>query len=241
MTTTPLDFTNGAARLGLAPDDVAELVARRNAGDCAGVQARMAGLVAARLERTEADLAGLYAEQAAAGGITAATGVAPLADSIPLTQHIARLRKAREELAGPPRDGRCDDDCPCTRAALVTGEVYVFPTLNGAPAVSPDGQPIVCTLDADGGDMEARLHEWRAILGEATARRDTDEGVAMTFGHDIARTADLARLMASEYSCCSFGSYHLTVDAGGVHLEIRMPPEARDVFAGLFGAAAEAA
>jgi hypothetical protein len=234
-TTASLDFTSGAAQLGLAPDDVAELVARREAGGCAGVQSQMARLVAARLERAEADLAGLYAEQAAAGGITAATGVAPLADSIPLSQHIARLQKARDELAGPPRDGRCEDDCPCTRAALVTGEVYAFPTVTGVPAVTTDGQPIVCTLDADGGDMEARLHEWRAILGEGINRRDTDEGVALTFGHDIARTADLARLIASEYSCCSFGSYHLTIDAGGVHLEIRMPPEARDAFAGMFG------
>jgi hypothetical protein len=238
--TTP-DFASGAARLGLVPHDVADLVALRGAGDCARVGSRMAELVAARLERAEADLAALYSEQAAAGGITATTGVAPLADSIPLTQHIARLQKARDELARPPAEGPCDDDCPCTRAALVTGGVYVFPTLNGEPAVTTDGQPIVCTLDADGGDMEARLHEWRAILSTASRRRDTDEGVAVTFGHDITRTADLARLMASEYSCCSFGSYHLTIDAGGVHLEIRMPPEARDAFAGMFGAVAAAA
>jgi hypothetical protein len=125
-----------------------------------------------------------------------------------------------------------------TRTDFAAG---AFPTLNGDPAVTADGQPIVCTLDADGGDREARLHDWRAILAEAAGRRDTDEGVAVTFGHDIARTAELARLMAAEYSCCSFGSYHLTIDAGGVHLEIRMPPEARDAFAGMFGAAAEAA
>jgi hypothetical protein len=236
-TTTSLDFANGAARLGLSRDDVAELVALREAGDCARVRSHMTALVAARLERAGADLAGLYAEQAAAGGITATTGVTPLADSIPLTQHIARLQKARDELATPPSHGACDGDCPCTRAALVTGAVYVLPTFNGGPAVTTDGQPVVCTLDADGGDMEARLHEWRAILGEASSRRDTAEGVSVTFGHDIARTADLARLMASEYSCCSFGSYHLTVDAGGVHLEIRVPREASDVFAGMFGAA----
>jgi hypothetical protein len=235
--TTSRDFANGASRLGLAPADVADLLELREAGDCARVQSRMAELVMARLARAEADLTTLYAEQAAAGGITAATGVAPLVDSIPLTQHIARLQKARDLLAGPTREGACEEDCPCTRAALVTGGVYMFPTADGVPAVTTDGQPIVCTLDADGGDMDARLHEWRAILGEASSRRDTDEGVAVTFGHDIARTADLARLMASEYSCCSFGSYHLTIDAGGVHLEIRMPAEARDAFVGMFGGA----
>jgi hypothetical protein len=119
--------------------------------------------------------------------------------------------------------------------------VYVFATASGEPAVTIDGQPIVCTLDADGGDPAARLSEWRAILSQASARRDTADGVAVTFGHDIARTADLARLMASEYSCCSFGRYHLAIDARGVHLEIRMPPEARDAFAGMFGAVPAAA
>src|SRR5437667_64656 len=92
----------------------------------------------------------------------------------------------------------------------------IWSRLDGA--LAEQGQPIVCTLDADGGDMAGRLAEWQAILAQATGREDIDEGIAVTFGHDIARTADLARLLAAEYSCCSFASYHLTIDARGVRM-----------------------
>ena len=237
MTTTamPIGFAAGATRLGLTPEQVTELVELRHAGECSRVHARMAGFVTTRLARAEAELAALYAAQAAAGGVVAAAGVTPIADSIPLAQQIARLQKALEELATESGPGACDGDCPCTRAARGTGGVYVFPTLNGLPAIATDGQPIVCTLDADGGDMAERLDEWRAILAQARGRRTIDGGVAVIFDHDIARTADLARLMASEYSCCAFGSYHLTIDGHGVRMEIRVPPEAHGAFAAVFG------
>jgi hypothetical protein len=97
------------------------------------------------------------------------------------------------------------------------------------------GRPIACTLDADGGDMTERLGEWQAVLAQATSRTATDQGVAITFDHDVARTVELARLLAAEYSCCSFASYHLTIDGNGVRMEIRTPPEAR-AFGALFGA-----
>jgi len=95
--------------------------------------------------------------------------------------------------------------------------------------------PIVCSLEADGGNMEQRLHEWRAVLAEATGREEIEEGVAVTFGHSIERTALLGRLLAAEYSCCSFASYHLTIDARGVRMEVRAPAEARDALAAVFG------
>jgi hypothetical protein len=103
------------------------------------------------------------------------------------------------------------------------------------PAVIRDGQPIMCTLDADGGDLARRLGEWRTVLAQATGREATEDGVAVTFDHDVARTAELARLLAAEYSCCSFASYHLTIDGHGVRMEIRTPPEARDALAAVFG------
>jgi hypothetical protein len=239
-TPTPVGFAAGAEGLGLAPQDVAELVELREAGDCSQVQRRMAKLVTARLAQVQTQLDGLLAEQAAAGGVAAATGVTPIAHSIPLTQDAARLQNAATILAAPPATGPCADDCACTRAASVTGGVYVLPTASGTttPAVTPDGQPIVCTLDADGGNMAERLGEWQTILVRATGRETIDEGVAVTFDHDIARTAELARLLAAEYSCCSFASYHLIIDGRGVRMEIRTPPEARDALAAVFGAAA---
>src|SRR5262245_22958352 len=113
--------------------------------DCAQVRARMSERVTARLGEVQVELDGVLAEQAAAGGVGAAdTG--PLARSIPLAREAGRLHAATEILAAPPDPGGCSDTCVCNRAAAVTDGPYVF----------AQGRPIVCTLDADGGDMVGR-------------------------------------------------------------------------------------
>src|SRR5436190_23293886 len=92
--------------------------------------------------------------------------------------------------------------------AAVSGGPFAFSTT--AP-LTAQGQPIVCTLETDGGDPNARIAEWQTMLARATDRCNTDDGVAAVFDHDIDRTAELARLLAAEYACCSFASYHLTI------------------------------
>lgn len=236
-TTTPVDFAAGAGRLGLAEQEVRELVELRQAGDCARVQARMAELVAAHLAQAHAQVGAVLAAQASAGGLGAGAGTEPILGSISLAKAAGRLHAAADILAGPPAEGGCTDDCACSRAAAVTDGPYVFPTRDGTAsvAVTPDGLPIVCTLDVDGGDLVGRAGEWDTILAHATGRETTGEGIAVTFAHDIARTAELARLLAAEYSCCSFASYHLTIDARGVRMEIHAPAEGRDALAAMFG------
>src|SRR5262249_34683026 len=93
--------------------------------------------------------------------------------------------------------------------------------------------PIAFTIEEDGGDPAARRREWRSMLAKATSREKLDGGVAATFPHDVELTAELARLLAAEYACCSFADYHLVIDAGGVRMEIRTPPEAQGMFDGL--------
>jgi hypothetical protein len=93
-------------------------------------------------------------------------------------------------------------------------------------------------MAADGGDMTDRTDRWRAVLSQATGREAVDDGVAVTFDHDIARTAELAGLLAAEYRCCSFATYSLVIDGRGVRAEIRTPawaPEARVAVEALFG------
>jgi hypothetical protein len=235
--TTPVDFAAGAGRLGLAEHDVRELVQLREAGDCARVQERMAELVAARLAQVQAQLGGVLAEQAAVGGLGGDAGVGRVLDSIPLAKAAGRLQAAAEVLAAPPATGGCAEDCACARAAAVTAGAYVFPTRDGmtSAATTRDGLPIVCTLDADGEDLVGRVGQWQTVLSQATGREAIEEGVAVTFGHDIARTAELGRLLAAEYSCCSFASYHLSIDARGVRIEIHAPAEGRDALAAMFG------
>src|SRR5437762_3569140 len=142
------EFATGAGRLGLAEDSVRELVELRHDGACAPVQRRMAELVGARLAGVEAQLRDLFAEQAAAGGVGTAD-VQPIARSLPLAQGAGQLQAAARILAGPPAAGGCSDACACSRAAAATSGAWAFP---GATA-APDGPPLVCTLDAGGGDL----------------------------------------------------------------------------------------
>jgi DivIVA domain-containing protein len=65
-------------------------------------------------------------------------------------------------------------------------------------------------------------------------RPGAKEGVVVMFDHDIDRTAELGRLLAAEYSCCSSASYHLTIDARGVRIEIHAPDEGREALAARF-------
>jgi MerR family copper efflux transcriptional regulator len=232
MTAEQTEFAAGAARLGLTAHEAEELLGLRATGNCAEVQERMSELVTARLTLVQAQLDGALAEQAAAGGVGGGADVEPLTRSIPLAKGAGRLQAAAHILAEPPTSSACTDDCACTRAAAVTSGPFAFGTT--AP-VTAQGQPIVCTLDAAGGDMTARIADWQTILGQATGRQNTDDGIAVLFDHDIARTAELARLLASEYSCCSFATYRLSIDARGVRMEISAPPEARDAYTALFG------
>jgi hypothetical protein len=48
----------------------------------------------------------------------------------------------------------------------------------------------------------------------------------------------VARLAAAEQDCCRFFRFTLSIDAGGVALEVRAPSEATDVVTALFGAPA---
>ena len=236
-TSTVIEFGENAGQLGLADADVRELVELREAGDCAGVQGRMTELVSARLAAVQGELGAVLASQAASGGLGGAAGTEPILGSIPLAKTAGRLQAAGQILAEPPAIGGCTDGCACSRAAAVTAGAYTFPSGDGTASVpvTEDGLPIVCTLDADGGDLAARVGEWQTILAGASKRERIDQGIAVTFPHGIARTAELARLLAAEYSCCSFASYHLTIDASGVRMEIHAPDKGRDSMAAVFG------
>jgi len=163
----------------------------------------------------------------------------PLRDSIPMFKAAGRLRAAAQILSEPSTAGACADGCACGRAAAVTAGPFTFPARDSTTpvVVASPGSPVVCTLDADGGDLVGRVEQWRSILSQATGRETVEGGLAVTFEHDIARTAELARLLASEYASCSFASYHLTIDDRGVRMEIHAPPDGLDALEAVFGPA----
>ena len=93
--------------------------------------------------------------------------------------------------------------------------------------------PIACTLDATA--MPDRLDEWRAVLGQATARTAGADGSMRVEFADGVDVGHLATLAAAEQQCCEFFSFALTLDERGIALEVGAPAEAADIVAVLFG------
>ena len=108
-------------------------------------------------------------------------------------------------------------------------------TLGRKPDAVPVEVPIACTLEP--GAMSDRVAEWANVLTDATRRVAMDGGLRIEFGPDV-DLGNLGRLIGAEQQCCAFFNFALTVDAGGIALEVRAPELAAEMITDLFGAAA---
>ena len=121
-----LRFITSAKQLDISLDDLRELTRAWDGEDCAGVQARMAQVVSARLAQTQERV-------------------------VALLELAAHLQSAADRLAGPTTDGPCDPGCACSTAASATGPVHV--ELSRAvplTMITDAGQPIACTFGSPG-------------------------------------------------------------------------------------------
>jgi hypothetical protein len=89
-----------------------------------------------------------------------------------------------------------------------------------------------CRLDA-AIDLPARLAEWRAVAGTATARVDVEGATRLDFAPAPGLVARLAALVDAEVACCAFFAFDLAVTATSVGLTIGAPDPT--AVAGLLG------
>jgi DNA-binding transcriptional MerR regulator len=212
-----LRFITSAKQLDISLEDLRELVRAWDGEDCAGVQARMAQVVTARLAQTQERV-------------------------VSLIELAAQLQSAVARLGEPATTGPCDPGCACSTAASTASteptcvELTRTPTGPLAEITNTGGAgqvPIACTLEA--AQFRGRVSDWQAVLGRAGSRGPIPGGVALTFDHDIGVTTELARLAAAEHACCTFFDFTLAVTGDGVRFEVRAPLEAQDVVAAVFG------
>lgn len=92
--------------------------------------------------------------------------------------------------------------------------------------------------------MGTRMEDWSALLeakddllSGVVARTAIDDGVRLQFGPKT-DLPELARLAAAEQACCRSFRFNISIDTGGVALEVRAPAEAAEIVTALFGAAA---
>jgi hypothetical protein len=237
-------FVAGAEQLGICGDDLAGLVAVFDAGDCPATQARMAGLVAARL-RAAAER-GVAATERAAAVQQAQADRLEMPDAVAVSHagtvdglaEVARLQAAARRLAQPPRGGGCDESCPCLTAASAKAWPQM-PLVRSALPLA-DGSvdsDLVCTLDGGLDAMRGRIGEWKAVIGRAAGREPADGGVTLVYDHDPAVAVELTRLSAAEFACCSFFSFTISVAPEGMRFTVQAPAEAATVVTAIFGAA----
>ncbi|KUO16216.1 heavy metal-responsive transcriptional regulator [Streptomyces dysideae] len=206
-----LAFISSAKLLGLALEEIRELLEVREEGVCASVRARMLPLVAGRITETDGRIAELRA-------------------------FAARLAGVHADLCGPAPAGACGADCGCTTTAA-PGPVPVQLSRT-PPAPEPDLEawrraPVACTLG--GAELGERTEQWQTLIGRAERRETIPDGLRLVFpaGADLA--AEVAALAAAEQSCCAFFDFTLRLAPDALQLDVRAPQSAAGMLADLFG------
>lgn len=216
-----LAFISSAKLMGLALDEIRDLLQAWQSGTCSSVRSELLPLVEQQIADTDHRLAELSA-------------------------FVDRLRSVRSGLSGPAPAGRCGPDCGCMitddhfPAQIPAGAADLGVVEAGAPlgVVHADPSPIACSLGRE--ELGERTMQWQQILTRARRRTDLGEtergvGVQLTFDNDAVVVSQLAYLIAAEQQCCSFYAFTLTVADGTVVVEIRAPRDAAPLLDELFG------
>jgi hypothetical protein len=85
--------------------------------------------------------------------------------------------------------------------------------------------------------MRSRVEQWQLILDCARTRTRTLDGALRIEFDARIDVGELALLAAAEQRCCEFFSFTVTIDSGGIALEVRVPDGASVLAASLFGEA----
>ncbi|MFF7494649.1 MULTISPECIES: MerR family transcriptional regulator [Streptomyces] len=219
-----LAFIGAAKHLGLALEEIGELVGVWEAGACRDVKADLRPRISARLAEAEARAAELAAFTASLRGALA---------------HLDAL---------PDRAGRCDPECgflapgsPTSGSAPASGgalggqpvDVVLSPGRRAAAAAEAErwrSAPVACSLGGDG--LRERTARWREAVAGA-ARDSVPEGLRLTLPVD--RVTRVAELAAAEQQCCPFFDFRLHLDGPHLHLEVRAPADGGALLTDLFG------
>jgi DNA-binding transcriptional MerR regulator len=206
-----LAFISSAKLLGLALEEIRELLGVREEGVCASVRTRMMPLVASRIADTESRIAELSA-------------------------FSARLAGVHADLSGPAPAGACGPDCGCTTAPATAGPVPVTlsRTRPAADAGSWRDAPVACTLG--GAELDGRIEQWRQLVGEAEGREAISDGVRLRFPATAELASQVAALAAAEQDCCPFLDFTLHLTPAALELTVRAPEAAASLLTDLLGA-----
>ncbi|MGW3457998.1 heavy metal-responsive transcriptional regulator [Streptomyces albidoflavus] len=209
-----LAFISSAKLLGLALEEIRELLDVREEGVCASVRARMLPLVTDRITQTDGRIAELRA----------------------FSTHLAGVHA---DLSGPAPTGGYGPGCGCTTPntpAAGPVPIALSPTCIEQATQSWREAPVACTLG--GAEMGERTQQWRQVVGKAERHEEIDDGVRLSFPAGAALAGEVAALAAAEQGCYAFFDFTLHLTPTALQLEVRAPESATGMLADLFGATA---
>ncbi|MFF0795095.1 heavy metal-responsive transcriptional regulator [Streptomyces spiralis] len=201
-----LAFISSAKLLGLALEEIRELLDVREEGVCATVWVRMLPLVASRIAETDRRIAELRA-------------------------FSAHLASVHADLSGPAPAGACGPDCGCTTTG--SAPIELSPTRLSLEAEPWRDAPVACTLD--GAELGERTEQWQQLCAKATDREEIPDGLRLSFPPGAEMAGELAALAAAEQDCCAFFDFTLHLTPTILQLEVRAPESAAGMLADLFG------
>ncbi|KOV92281.1 MerR family transcriptional regulator [Streptomyces sp. NRRL B-3648] len=210
-----LAFISSAKLLGLALDEIRELLDVREEGVCASVRARMLPLIRGRIAQTDGRIAELRAFSA----------------------HLARVHA---DLSGPAPTGACGPDCGCTTTSPAPAAepvpIELSPTRFSMDTDPWREVPVACALG--GAELGERTAQWQQLVAKATSHEEITDGLRLSFPADAELAGDLAKLAAAEQSCCAFFDFTLHLTPTALQLDVRAPESAAGILDDLFGAPA---
>jgi DNA-binding transcriptional MerR regulator len=205
-----LRFLARARNLGLALDEVRDLLAVWDGGSCATAQARLSGLVTAKiadLDRRMSDLDRLKGD----------------------------LAQAQAALTGATTSGGCGPDCACMTATRPDKAAVDVPFLTSRP--QPAEPLVACTLRTS--DLGERIAAWADVQRQGRDHTAVAGGVQIALPAEPALVARVAELVALEQQRCSFLTFTLTISApGGLLLTATGPEGTLELVQDLLGQAA---
>ncbi|GGR84445.1 MerR family transcriptional regulator [Streptomyces rubiginosohelvolus] len=246
-----LAFIGAAKHLGLALEEIGELVGVWEAGACRDVKADLRPRISARLTEAEVRAAELAAFtdslRGALAHLDALLDRAGRCD--PECGFLAPgARSVSAQAAGPVSASAAGPDTGQGPGSSTSGSAPVSGGAHGGQPVdvvlSPGRRaagketerwrsaPVACSLGGDG--LHERTARWREAVAGAT-RAAVPEGLRLTL--PVERVTRVAELAAAEQECCPFFDFRLHLDGPRLHLEVRAPADGGALLTDLFGSA----
>ncbi|WP_019818748.1 MerR family transcriptional regulator [Saccharomonospora saliphila] len=219
-------FIRTAKHLGLALEQIQDLMSVREAGACRDAREHLRSVLADRIRRAQSE-----------------------ADALSDTLTMLRTVLDRVDTV-PDRTSACDPDCDVLddlslseRAeaggpAEQPGEADRADADRADAAAGSEGAgreeiPVACSLT--GTEQGEREAQWHALLEDAR-REAIPGGLRLSVPGD--RVVEVARLAAAEQRCCPFFDFDLSLRRDRLLLEVRAPSEAGGLVSAMFGEAA---